>query len=129
MENLLGGGHRMADTIVDRLLADPGLGLVFPDDPHVMGWSGNRAHAEELGRRLGVTDLPDEFNFPVGTMFWARPAAIASLIDLRLQWDDYPAEPLGYDGTILHAIERLVPLVAVSSGFRYAVTNVPGVTR
>ena len=129
MENLLGGGHRMADTIVDRLLADPGLGLVFPDDPHVMGWSGNRAHAEELGRRLGVTDLPDEFNFPVGTMFWARPAAIASLIDLRLQWDDYPVEPLGYDGTILHAIERLVPLVAVSSGFRYAVTNVPGVTR
>jgi len=129
MDNLLGRGHAMADAIVGRLLADPGLGLVFPDDPHVVGWSGNRAHADELGARMGLPDFTDEFNFPVGTMFWAKPAAIKPLIGLGLQWDDYPAEPLGYDGTMLHAMERLLPFVAASEGYRSAVSHVPGVTR
>lgn len=129
MDNLLGRQHRMADTIVARLLADPGLGLVFPDDPHVVGWSGNLAHGRALGERLGLADFPEEFNFPVGTMFWAKPAALAPLVGLGLEWDDYPAEPLGYDGTVLHAIERLVPLVVASRGYRCALTHVPGVTR
>jgi glycosyltransferase involved in cell wall biosynthesis len=129
MDNLLGRGLRMADAIVGRLLADPGLGLVFPDDPHVVGWSGNLAFGRQLGDRLGLADFPSEFNFPVGTMFWARSAALAPLPALGLQWDDYPAEPLGYDGTMLHAIERLIPSVVASRGFRCAVTHVPGVTR
>ena len=129
MDNLMGRGHRMADAIVGRLLADPTLGLVFPDDPHVVGWSGNREFGREMGERMGLGSFPSEFTFPVGTMFWARTAAIAPLMGLGLQWDDYPVEPLGYDGTMLHAIERLVPSVVASRGFRCAVTHVPGVTR
>lgn len=129
LDNLLGRHLRMADAIVARMLADPGLGLVFPDDPHAVGWSGNLEFARELGARLGLADFPREFQFPVGTMFWARPEALAALPALGLQWDDYPAEPLGYDGTMLHAIERLLPFVAASRGFRCAVTHVPGVTR
>lgn len=129
MDNLLGRQRRMADAIVARMLADPTLGLVFPDDPNVVGWTGNLSFAQDIGARLGLRDFPVEFNFPVGTMFWARPAALAPLMGLGMQWDDYPAEPLGYDGTKLHAIERLVPFVARASGFRCAVTHVPGVTR
>lgn len=129
MDNLLGRGHRMADAVVGRLLADPKLGLVFPDDPHVVGWSGNLAFGRELGERMGLASFPSQFNFPIGTMFWARTAAIAPLMGLGLQWDDYPVEPLGYDGTMLHAIERLFPSVVASRGFRSAVTHVPGVTR
>lgn len=129
MDNLLGRGHRMADAVVGRLLADPALGLVFPDDPHVVGWSGNLAFGRDLGERMGLSSFPSEFNFPIGTMFWARTAAIAPLMGLGLQWDDYPVEPLGYDGTMLHAIERLLPSVVASRGFRSAVTHVPGVTR
>lgn len=129
LDNLLGRNLRMADAIVGRMLADPGLGLVFPDDPHVVGWSGNLGFGTALGERMGLADLPSEFNFPVGTMFWARPAAIAPLLGLGLEWDDYPTEPLGYDGTMLHAIERLFPSVVAARGFRCAVTHVPGVTR
>ena len=51
------------------------------------------------------------------------------LINLDLQWDDYPEEPLLYDGSSLHAIERLLTLTLSLGRLRAAVTNVVGVTR
>jgi len=72
--------------------------------------------------------LPPFFNFPLGTMFWARPQALAPLFDLGLAWDDYPAEPAPIDGTTMHALERLLPLVAQHQGYKYATTHLPGVT-
>ena len=62
-------------------------------------------------------------------MFWARTCALSPLIDVNLQWDDYPPEPVPYDGTLLHAIERLFPLTLRPETHRAAVTNVTGVTR
>jgi glycosyltransferase involved in cell wall biosynthesis len=130
MENLLGGSSgAMADTILAFLKADPSLGLVFPDDPNALGWNANRRFAEELASKLGITELPQHFNFPVGTMFWARTSALSPLLDLNLQWDDYPREPVPYDGTLLHAIERFWPLLLQRGTLRPAVTNVAGVTR
>ena len=130
-ENLLGGHYPMMDLILERMIADPSLGLVFPDDPHAMGWNLNKKHALTLASSMKLTkELPETFlNFPVGTMFWARPEAIRPLIDLNLQWEDYPVEPLPYDGTMLHAIERLLSVVSENQGYRIAVTHVPGVTR
>ena len=34
------------------------------------------------------------------------PAALAPLMGLNLGWEDYPDEPLPYDGSVLHALER-----------------------
>jgi lipopolysaccharide biosynthesis protein len=130
IENLLGGKHAMIDTILDRFTRNPKLGIVFPCDPNIVGWTLNRPHANALLERMGIlTELPDEFFFPVGTMFWARTDAIAPLLELDLGWNDYPPEPLPNDGTILHAIERLFPVVAHHRGFEIAGTYVPGVTR
>ena len=128
--NLLGDAQRpMADRILSQLHQDSSLGLVFPDDPGCLGWTANRSAAEALAQRLELPPLPKAINFPVGTMFWARQGALRSLYALGLQWDDYPAEPVGYDGTMLHAIERLLPQVCLANGYRYAVTHVPGYSR
>lgn len=130
LENLLGGqSGSMADAILAGMKEDTSIGLVFPDDPNVVGWSANRALAEPLAERLGLGKLPENFNFPVGTMFWARTSALAPLINLNLGWDDYPEEPLPYDGTLLHAIERLIPLTLSVSNLHSATTNVVGLTR
>ena len=130
LENLLGGQHRMADIILRRMEADPALGLVFPDDPFVVDWTANREVAQTLADRLGLGRLPyTHFNFPVGTMFWVKVAALRPWVDLGLGWNDYPPEPVPYDGSMLHAIERLLPWVAEHEGLRIAVTNVPGMTR
>jgi lipopolysaccharide biosynthesis protein len=50
------------------------------------------------------------------------------LFDLRLGWEDYPREPAANDGTILNAIERLLPFVVRHAGYRFATTHVSGVT-
>ncbi|UJJ59572.1 rhamnan synthesis F family protein [Rhodanobacter denitrificans] len=129
MENLLGGKARMADLILGRMGGDPSIGMVFPDDPHIVGWGANRPYAEKLGTRLGMENFPENLVFPVGSMFWARTKAIRPFFDLGLAWQDYPAEPLPYDGSMLHAIERTLPLVAAKQSTRVALTNVVGVTR
>ena len=130
LENLLGGkGGAMMDTLMAEMDADPGLGLVFPDNPHPVGWDRNWHHAQSLAHRLGIENLPEDFNFPVGTMFWARADKLRPLIELDLTWTDYPAEPLATDGTLLHAIERMIPFLPSKTCANSAVVNVSGLSR
>jgi glycosyltransferase involved in cell wall biosynthesis len=128
-QNLIGNQYPMADIILARFAADDRLGLVFPDDPHLSGWDENLEIATELARRMGLDEqLPPFFDFPIGTMFWARAAALQPLFDLKLTWEDYPPEPAPIDGTLLHAIERLLPFAARQAGYSFATTFVRGVT-
>jgi lipopolysaccharide biosynthesis protein len=129
LENLLGGKKNMADTILGRMASDPSIGMVFPDDPHIIGWGSSKAPAEILARQLGLGMLPENFVFPAGTMFWARIEILRPHFNLGLTWQDYPKEPLPYDGTILHALERLLPFVAAKQSTRCVLTNVTSVTK
>ena len=131
LSNLLGEARRpMLDTVLSAFAADPQLGLVFPEDPNALGWSANQPFAEALAPRLGLPlPLPQALRFPVGTMFWARRGALSRLYGLGLQWADLPPEPVGYDSSLLHAVERLLPLVAQQAGFGLATTHVPGISR
>jgi glycosyltransferase involved in cell wall biosynthesis len=131
-ENLLGDGStRMADSIVTAFENDSDLGLVFPSDPNLIGWGENRSIAVELlGRmHIGESLLSEYFDFPVGTMFWARPKALNPMFDMKLSPEDIPNEPIAYDGTILHALERLIPSIVMSQGYTTAETRVPGSVR
>jgi lipopolysaccharide biosynthesis protein len=78
---------------------------------------------------MGWPQPPAHFRFPVGSMFWARPSVLRPLLDAGFTVEHYPEEPLAYDGTILHALERALGLAAMASPRGLAVTNVPGVTR
>ena len=37
----------MADRIINRIASDKSIGLVFPDDPNVIGWGENLALCNE----------------------------------------------------------------------------------
>ena len=130
LENLLGSkSNRMMDRIFGFMSNTPTIGMVFPDDPNIVGWDKNKPFAEELAERLCITKLPENFSFPVGTMFWARVDALRRFWALGLDWEDYPEEPIPIDGTILHALERLLPLGLTPELNQCAVTHVAGVTR
>lgn len=130
IENLLGGQHLMADRIMNEFEADIKMGLVFADDPYLLDWGKNKDFADELAMEMNLSNIPDHhFNFPVGTMFWARSEAIKPLFELQYSWDMYPEEPLPYDGSTLHAMERLIPIIASNQGFTQVLTNIPGLTR
>src|SRR5262249_30523192 len=94
-QNLLGNLNPMVDIIMGRFTADKGLGLVFAEDPNLSDWDDNFEIARALAERMGIkAPLPPFFEFPNGTMFWCRPAALKPLFNLRLKWHDYPEEPL-----------------------------------
>jgi glycosyltransferase involved in cell wall biosynthesis/predicted nucleic acid-binding Zn-ribbon protein len=129
-EHLLGGEKAMMDAVTMAMADDDSLGLVFPEDPHLNGWDRNVALADELAVRMGLDrPLPTHFDFPIGTMFWARPAALQPLQALGIDWDDFPPEPLPIDGSMLHALERLLPFSARKAGLRFATTVVDGCVR
>lgn len=128
--NMLGNKtSAMVDSIFTKFLDDPSIGLIFPDDPNAIGWNLNFAIAKSIAIRLGIQTLPENFNFPVGTMFWARTSALAPLFNLKLDWDAYPDEPIAIDGTLLHTIERLIPFIVLQENFTIVTTNIVGLTR
>lgn len=105
------------------LLESDGVGLVYPAcyppiAPH-LDWGGNFAAARELSERLKlVIDPQAPAPFPSGSMFFARSAILAPLIDLRLSSDDFPPEYGQTDGTPAHAIERLIGSLCSCAGLR-----------
>ena len=122
---LLGGGSGLGGALAP-FADDPALGLVFAEDRHLLGWTRNRPAAAALAARMAPAPaLPEWPVFPLGTMFWARPAALAPLWDLGLKAADFPAEPAPDDGTVLHAIERLLPAVCEASGHGWATLHAP----
>lgn len=129
-EHIIGGKSPAADICIAALANDPRLGLVFPEDANLHGWDANLDIATPLARRMGrQVPLPVAFEWPIGTMFWARREALAPLFDLNLDWSDYPKEPLPGDGTLLHALERLIPFAVEQAGFGYAASHLEEVQR
>ena len=128
-EHLLGGKFPSLDIIAAKFCSDETLGLVFPEDPFICGWGSNLEAADRLARRIGLKRLPQYIEFPVGNMFYARPDALRALMNAGFELDDFPAEPVPRDGTILHAIERITPIVCEKHGYSWIATQIDGVTR
>ena len=109
-------------TIQQAFAAQPQLGLLMPQPPMLMrpylNWGSNFELARELARSMGRGPLHREavLLFPAGAMFWCRPAALEPLAKLLRKTADLPLEPLGVDGTSLHAIERLIGHGCEASG-------------
>lgn len=119
----------MLDRILEAFASNENLGIVYPDDPHVMGWTENYRAATQL---FDANKLPGEeelFDFPIGSFFLARPHALKPLLDLKLTDGSYPQEPVPYDGTTLHALERLIGIIPKQMGYETAVTFVSSLYR
>jgi len=111
-----------AQHIVDAFTHRPELGLVAPED-HVLQldsfWGANKATAERLAVRLGLPDgtLDRTYGFIAGSMFWARLEALRPLLDAHLGLWEFEAESGQTDGTLAHAIERIIGPSAGSAGY------------
>ncbi|WP_371345481.1 rhamnan synthesis F family protein [Ancylobacter sp. IITR112] len=126
-ENLIGGAHPMLDAVLAYMEAQPKLGLIYPEDTHLLDWARNGRICAELREDLGLTEPPGTYvDFPVGNMFAIRPEALAPYLRLDLGWADYPAEPIPDDGTLMHGLERLLPMAVRGAGFTTAAARVPG---
>ncbi|PSJ48032.1 glycosyl transferase family 1 [Zobellella endophytica] len=99
------------------------LGVYYPTSFWMMPnwvnhWTVNKPHTGEWLEQFGMSLDSDFINYPVGGMFWARPKALKELLAREYQYEDFPAEPLPNDGSSLHALERLVGLLAEKNGYK-----------
>jgi FMN phosphatase YigB (HAD superfamily) len=113
---------RLAVALMDE---DPRIGLFFPEtSKHIVYWAhtwlANIGAGYGLLDRLGLRyDGFDEYlDYPVGGMFWARVDALRPLLTAGLTPHDFPEEHGQTDGTLAHAIERVVTLVCRAQGYK-----------
>ena len=127
--NLIGSGKAdIIPQIVNRFVEDSTLGLVFPYDPILMSVGVNGQAMSLLAEKLKINEREFLADFPVGGMFWAR-GDVLSFMANRLDYDDFPEEPIEPDGTIVHATERIFPWVCLEMGYSYNVTYTEGLRR
>ena len=101
------------------LLVPPPLGFgdFFPSEFNLH--PGNEYFIKKLIEDLKLNTKFDEFPVaPYGDFYWVRGKAMAHLFNKNWSYDnDIPPEPIDVDGTILHALERIIPSVVQSSGY------------
>lgn len=111
---------------------DPEIGVLFPGaypevrDTHIRVRVPIYGSGVEYGLICGLLGRmgmrPEvcrpEFFFSMGTMMWYRPAALRQLLELGLEFGEFPEEPIGVGGTLAHALERVPSIVAMRNGYK-----------
>lgn len=119
------GSDALIRKIFRAFVDDDSVGVIYPrpadNVPYAaFTWMSNRAVGHDLLRRAGIVPNRTEyFDFPAGTMFWARSRALRKFFALDLTFEDFPPEQGQNDGTIAHAFERSILLAAQSEGMSY----------
>jgi lipopolysaccharide biosynthesis protein len=124
LNELLGSKAQIAD-IKHRLNEDK-IGIIGPKN-HIIStrlfMGGNQNLVTNLAHRLGLKYSGENFNFIAGSMFWFKPAVIAPILNLGLRENDFSRESGQIDGTLAHALERVIGLVATKGGFQLIQTG------
>jgi FMN phosphatase YigB (HAD superfamily) len=101
----------------------PQIGVYYPTPFWVMPnwvnhWTRNRGQCHGLFQKFGQVEMEEDFlTYPVGGMFWVRPRAIFNLLKQKYSYEDFTPEPVPPDGTNLHALERLIGLIAEQNSY------------
>lgn len=79
-------------------------------------WMDNRDNVARLCRRMQPKGEPI-LGFFEGSMFWARPAALAPIRSMTLKTHEFDVEAGQLDGTLHHGLERVIAIAACAAGF------------
>lgn len=96
---------------------DPSIGLIGPRENH---WSLKKLffnedtvkHWNKLTGIRNQTVFPEDPHFIAGGMFWARGSIFKGFSDLALTQSQFEVDSKDLDGTLSHALERYVCLIA-----------------
>ena len=121
LETLI-GSPAIVTSIFEIFRSQPQIGMIAPQHlenvrPSI-GWGFNYRNVQGVARRLQLDiDVDGDIDFPSGSMFWARSAALQPLLRGGFSFDDFPVENGQQDGTISHIIERLYFFICEAAGF------------
>lgn len=98
--------------ILSVMESNPGITVSYPDLTNVLPstayrWGSNKKLAQALLADFKIAQQDGQIAFPAGGMFVCRSDHILHLVK-SLGLDDFPREPLTLDGSVAHALERLM---------------------
>ncbi len=110
--------------IIMLFLEDPKLGLLVPPEPvgkftyYDQYWENNFSSTQELAKqlKLSVSIESDVIPCTYGTVFWGRTSCLERLINRPWKYEDFQDEPLPNNGTLSHAVERILGYLAIDQG-------------
>lgn len=116
------GDPTMVRAIIERFSTDPDLGIVAADGSVYSSshWGSNLHCVSQLASRLQFALNEQHLEFAAGSMFWIHPLIIRMVQSLHLTQYDFEAEAGQVDGTMAHAVERFIGVVARQMGMRIA---------
>jgi lipopolysaccharide biosynthesis protein len=108
--------------------ADPKIGLVFVDASDLLygtnfRWGRSLKIAKDtFADRNGFEYIKwsGRLSFPAGGMFWIKTEAIRPMLEIDWNYEMFPLEKGQGDGTMQHALERMIGQLPLSSGFKQA---------
>ena len=104
---------------LDAFAADPDAAFWVADGQHFTGqewWGSNLERTRQVLARVEITMPEDVLSFPAGSIYWIKPLMISMLRSLNLQADLFETETAQVDGTLAHAIERVLGFLALAAG-------------
>ena len=123
--NALLGDQNHIRKIFKAFADNKAVGVIYPrpaaNIPYVaFTWLSNRQVGLKLLSRIKVPpNKTDYFEFPAGTMFWARTAALKKFFAAKFTFNDFPPEQGQNDGTLAHAFERSILLATQAEHMIY----------
>ncbi|MCR5833336.1 MAG: glycosyltransferase [Selenomonadaceae bacterium] len=119
------GSEKSIRRIFKAFVDDEDVGVIYPAPSENIPypsftWLSNLAVGQKLLERTKIEpNRTSYFDFPAGTMFWARTRALKKFFQIGLTFEDFPKEGGQNDGTIAHAFERSILLAARTEGMKY----------
>jgi len=108
----LAGDEGTVEDVIQRFERAPELAIIgatyhraIQYDIH---WGENRPLADELSEKLNLNTPENLEHFPAGSMFWYKPSKLQKITQHSWSLTDFPEEDGQIDGTVMHAIERLL---------------------
>lgn len=115
------------DNVMDIFAKNPQVGLLVPPEPigadihtwYINTWFSNFEPTVTLADKLNLDCEISCENAPItiGTVFWTRSPALKKLLETEWRYEDFPPEPMPVDGTLGHAVERVLAYVAQDAGY------------
>lgn len=111
------------------LLEYKSYGVLLPPKPvgeymdayYIDPWHDDYENVCHMARQLGVElkiEKTDTEAVAIGSVFWCRTDAMEKLFSHKWEYRDFPDEPMPDDGTVSHAVERIIGFVALDAGYQ-----------
>lgn len=107
------------DLMLERFLGNDRVAFWVADGQHFTGtdwWGSNFEVTRRVLRRIEVEIDFDELSFPAGSIYWVKPLMLGLLKSLQLNEEQFEPEIAQVDGTLAHALERSMGMLALSAG-------------